>query len=304
MEMIRPSWVSGLARWAGGWFHIVRRCRAHYQDGAGEILLMTAQARAAIITGGGSGIGRAIVHALSAVGVHCCIMGRRPEPLRATAAEVGGASGRIEVVVGDVGRDDDRRRLVNTCLESFGTLDVLVNNAGYSTAAPLLDFSPKAWRQELRDNLEGAAFLSLGALEVMRDAGRGRVVNIGSVYATLAPNHRFYAEQHPAQTPERRGPIRALAYGASKGGLLTLTRELAVASAAWGITVNMVSPGMIEVESRPLDSAVRERLCAATPAGRLGTPADVAMAVRFLVSDDASFITGHELRVDGGWSIW
>ncbi len=105
-------------------------------------------------------------------------------------------------------------------------------------------------------------------------------------------------------TPGDRGPMREVAYAASKGAVKQLTRELAAAVGRWGITVNSVSPGMFPVEDAPIDPAVRERLAQATPLGRVGRPEELAAAVRFLCSEEASFVTGADLVVDGGWSIW
>jgi NAD(P)-dependent dehydrogenase (short-subunit alcohol dehydrogenase family) len=260
--------------------------------------------RAAIVTGAGSGIGRAIALRFTALGINCVLNGRRPEPLKKTADLCATAPGDVEVVTGDVGDQEQRGELVHACVEVFGRIDVLVNNAGGSHALPLLDPDIQAWRAELATNLEAAAFLSTQAAEHMRSRGTGRIVNIGSVYGVQALDNAFYDEIYPAVTEDDRGPVRALAYAASKGGLLQLTRELAAAMGPWNITVNLVAPGMIAVESRVISPERRKLLESRTPLRRIGRPEDVAAAVEFLASAAAAFITGAELRVDGGWTVW
>jgi NAD(P)-dependent dehydrogenase (short-subunit alcohol dehydrogenase family) len=138
----------------------------------------------------------------------------------------------------------------------------------------------------------------------MRDAQWGRIVNIGSVYGSLGLNNDYYEGRLPWDTPGGAGPVREVAYSASKGALLQLTRELATAVGRWNVTVNTVTPGMVPVDAIPMAPLIRHRLEAMTPMRRTGTPSDIAAAVRYLVSEEASFVTGGELRVDGGWSIW
>jgi NAD(P)-dependent dehydrogenase (short-subunit alcohol dehydrogenase family) len=138
----------------------------------------------------------------------------------------------------------------------------------------------------------------------MRDADGGRIVNVSSIYGHLAMDGGLYDELLPQAGSE--GPVRQPAYHASKGALATLTRELAVALAPWHITVNSVSPGMIHTPgSAPfLTSGIEKSLERRTPSGRFGTPEEIAAAVIYLASDEAAFITGADVRIDGGFSIW
>ena len=256
--------------------------------------------RVAIVTGAGTGIGQAIAVALAEAGTRCVIVGRRSEPLAETVRR---APERITAMAGDVTSAADRERIVAETLRTHERIDILVNNAGTSSIGPLLEIDEAAWRRVMGTNVDAAFFMSQGVLPAMRDRGFGRIINIGSVYGVLGLNPAFY-DSFP--TDAERGPTRQPAYHSSKGALLNLTRDLAIAVAPWRITVNTVSPGMIITDqSRGLLSEdVKRRLCEMTPLGRFGEPEEIAAMVRFLASDEAGFITGEEIRVDGGWTIW
>lgn len=258
----------------------------------------------AVVTGGGTGIGRAITEAFTRLGVDCVICGRRNEPLVKTQEALLSAPGSVLPIVTDVTQEDGRSRLVEQTLERFGRVDILVNNAGITATAPILDYQVEDWRAVLATHVEAAFFLSQAVAEPMRDSGGGRIVNIGSVYGSLGLQNDYYGSRLPWATPGDRGPVREVAYSAAKGALIQLTRELATALGRWKITVNTVTPGMVPVDAIPMAPDVRERLSAMTPLGRLGLPSEIAAAVVFMASEQASFITGAELKVDGGWSIW
>ncbi len=260
------------------------------------------QERVAIITGAGTGIGQAIALRLAESGIRCVITGRRRAPLDETVARAT-RPGQVTALEGDITSAEDRRRIVDETVRLHGRVDILVNNAGVSAIAPLLATEEAAWRQVMATNVDAAFFMAQQVLPSMRDRQWGRIINIGSVYGTLALNPALYDSF--GDDPEH-GPIRQPAYHTSKGALLNLTRDLAVAVAKWNVTVNTVSPGMIVTDQSRglLSETVTRRLCEMTPAGRFGEPIEIAHAVRFLASDEAAFITGQELRVDGGWTIW
>ena len=261
--------------------------------------------RVAIITGAGTGLGRATAHVLLESGIDCVLTGRRREPLEeaASTAAVGGGAG-ILLLASDVALEHDRERIVQDSLDRFGRIDILVNNAGVSGQAPLLDYSLEEWRRIMATNVEACFFLAQRVLPAMRERRYGRIVNIASVYGSLGMNSSLYAGL--IAPDEGRGPTRQPAYHSSKGALLNMTRDLAIAVAPWGVTVNSLSPGMFLTEQaeRIVDESVIASLSAMTPVGRFGEPREIGYAVRFLASEEAAFITGAELVVDGGWSIW
>ena len=258
--------------------------------------------RVALVTGAGTGIGRAIALALAEAGTRTFIVGRRPAPLQETVARSPKATP-IIALSADVTKADDRERAVKTALDQFGGIDILVNNAGVSSIAPLLSSTEEEWRRVMATNVDAAFFMAQAVLPSMREREWGRIVNIGSVYGVLALNPALY----DTFTDEGAlGPRRQPAYHTSKGAVLNLTRDLAAAVARWKITVNTVSPGMVITEQSDglLSPEVERKLCDMTPLGRFGKPEEIAYAVRFLASDEAAFITGAEIRVDGGWTIW
>jgi NAD(P)-dependent dehydrogenase (short-subunit alcohol dehydrogenase family) len=260
--------------------------------------------RVALITGAGTGLGRATAAVLAEKGYQCVLAGRREEAIRRVSEEIAASGGEAEPVVADITDEADRARLIDRSLAVFSRLDVLVNNAGISHQAPLLEASPEDWRAVMATNLDAMFFLSQAALRTMRDQRFGRIVNIGSVYGSLGMNGQLYASMLPSESS--LGPTRQVAYHTSKGGVLNLTRDLAIAVAPWGITVNCISPGMFLTEQAEavVDQSVIAALVGMTPVRRMGDPSEIGHAVAFLASDEAAFITGVDLKVDGGWSLW
>ena len=258
--------------------------------------------RLAIVTGGGTGIGRATASRLARAGYTCLLAGRRKEKLEEAARSIGAEGGLAVIVAADVTTEEGRNAILEAADAQPATLAALVNNAGTTYLAPLFAQDLRKWRENFALNVEAAAFLSFEAMRRMRDSGGGGIVNIASVYGIVALNDVFY---QGTITPDGQdGPERGVAYAACKGALRQMSRELAVAGSKLGVRVNTVSPGMIHVEKYDLSQDQIDRFSEATPLGRLGRPEEIAGAVHFLLSEEAGFITGAEIVVDGGWTIW
>ncbi len=235
----------------------------------------------ALVTGASGGIGGAIARALHARGAAVTISGRRAEPLEALASALGE---RVTVVVGDV-TDEAFVRELTARAEEAGGLDILVNNAGITRDGLALRMRDEDWQAVLETNLTAAFRLSRAALRGMMRRRFGRIVNIGSVVGTTG---------NPGQAN----------YAAAKAGLMGLTKALAAEVAGRGITVNCVAPGFIATAmTANLPDRRREELLRRIPAERLGAPEDVAAAVVYLASREASYVTGHTLHVNGGMAM-
>jgi NAD(P)-dependent dehydrogenase (short-subunit alcohol dehydrogenase family) len=247
---------------------------------------MRLEGKIAIVTGSTRGIGRAIVERLATDGARVVVNGRDGdrtdsvvEALRSTGADVAG-------IAADVGRADEVDRLFAGALAAFGVPDLVVNNAavsGDATVRHLLEMDDHHWEVVISTNLGGAFRCTRRGAQLMVQHGiRGSIVNVSSFSASRA--HRSMA-----------------AYDAAKGGLESFTRAAALDLAPYGIRVNAVGPGAIRsAEDEGHGGAATEERARTVPLGRLGEGADVAAAVAFLASDDAAYITGQVLYVDGG----
>ena len=237
--------------------------------------------KAAIVTGASRGIGRAIALRLASAGA-LVVAGARADHAEPVAREIETAGGTAIAVALDVTEAASIAALAQTALERFGRIDVLVNNAGIVRDQLLLRMKPEEWDAVICTNLTAAFVCCRAVLRPMLKQRSGRIVNIGSVVGRTG---------NPGQAN----------YAASKAGLEGFTRSLALEVASRGITANVVAPGMIETDMiAALDERAREALGGRIPMGRLGTAEDVAAAVCFLASDEASYITGQVVGVNGG----
>jgi NAD(P)-dependent dehydrogenase (short-subunit alcohol dehydrogenase family) len=237
--------------------------------------------RTALVTGGGRGIGAAIVRRLAGEGARVVVADIDPGPANELAREVGGTAVQVDVTDLDAAQ---------TAVAEFSPLDVLINNAGTEDVALFTDLTPARWRRLVAVNLESVLICTHAALPGMQAAGYGRIVNIASEAG-------------------RMGGKGGAAYSAAKGGVIAFTKAIARENARYGVTVNAVAPGAIDTPllqaSRNLgERGIRriEALKAAPEMRRLGLPEEVAAAVTFLASEEASYITGETLGVSGG--LW
>jgi meso-butanediol dehydrogenase / (S,S)-butanediol dehydrogenase / diacetyl reductase len=239
--------------------------------------------KAAIVTGGGSGIGKAIAQAYVQEGARVMICGRNRGRLEAAAAEIGPQCLTCPADVSDPTALDS---LVQSAIAEFGSIDVLVNNAGILLPGTAESLTEAQWTETWNVNVRAIWLLSRAVLPHMRAAGGGSIINLGSVLSSLGARNR-------------------VAYAASKGAVLALTRAMALDHAAENIRINCICPGIVETElvaSFNMDPAARKQRLAMHPLGRFGQPQDVAGLAVFLASDAAAWITGAAYGVDGGYS--
>jgi acetoacetyl-CoA reductase/3-oxoacyl-[acyl-carrier protein] reductase len=247
---------------------------------------MAPQGRVALVTGGTRGIGRAVTERLVASGTAVAAAFARDVDAAARLRDCCERSGgQVSTHQADVADPDACGRLVSDVVARYGHLDYLISNAGAVTEQRYPDITAGDWDRQIAANLSAAFFLAQAALGPMTSRGFGRIVNVGSVSAVLGS---------PVQIP----------YAAAKAGLTGLTRSVARAVARKGITVNCVIPGSIDTElPQSLRYTNRDLVTELIPAGRWGRPAEVAHAISFLLDDEASYITGAVLIVDGGMSM-
>ena len=243
--------------------------------------------RVAIVTGGNGGIGLGMAQGLAAAGAAVVLAARDRDKAYRALAELAASGAECMFAALDVADEASCRAAITAAADRFGRLDILVNNAGTSVRKPPESYSTAEWRHVLDTNLTGAFWCAQAAHPAMRQAGGGKIINVGSMFAIFGSGY-------------------AAAYAASKGGLVQLTKSLAAAWAADNIQVNAVLPGWIDTEltrdARRQVSGLHERVLARTPAGRWGVPEDLAGIAVFLASPAADFVTGAAIPVDGGFS--
>ena len=238
--------------------------------------------KTAIVTGAGSGIGKAIALELASRGCDVAVCGRRLEPVQTTAAEITALGRRAFAASADVSNGESVTAFVAEVLKAFGHIDILVNNAGLTRDNLLIRMSEEEWDAVLGTNLKGAFLFSKAVARPMMKQRSGAIVNISSVVGLIG---------NPGQCN----------YAASKAGLIALTQSMAKELASRNIRVNAVAPGFIVSQmTDAIPDDLKSAMLAQIPAGRFGQVTDIAKAVAFLAGSDASYITGQTLSVNGG----
>ena len=244
---------------------------------------MRLQSKVAIITGGGSGIGKAIAMAFAREGAKVVIAGRDSKKLDRAASEIGPDCLAVNADVSNVG---SVKKLVSAALERFKRINVLVNNAAVLLPGTAESLSDEDFDQTFAINVKGLWLMSRAVLPHMRAAAGGSIVNIGSVLSLVGARNR-------------------VAYSASKGAVMAMTKAMALDHAAENIRVNCIAPGIVETEMVArfsTDESARKQRVALHPMGRFGQPQEVASAAVFLASDESGWTTGSVVTIDGGYS--
>jgi len=238
--------------------------------------------RVALITGASQGIGRACALALAEGGASVALAARNQEKLAQVAQEIAGRGGLAQTFPMDVANEDEVKSAVKAALERFGKIDILVNNAGITKDALLMRMKRADWDSVIDTNLAGAFFCTQAVIGSMLRQRWGRIVNITSVFG-------------------QTGQVGQANYAAAKAGLIGFSMAMARELASRSITVNAVAPGYIETAmTARLSDEQKAKVSEMIPLGRAGRDMDVAYAVRFLSSEEAGYVTGHVLKVNGG----
>lgn len=240
------------------------------------------EGRVAVITGGGRGIGEVFCRKFAEAGASIVAADFVEENARKVAGELQGAGHKAVAVAVDVRKRDQNEAMVEKALEAFGRIDILVNNAGITRDALIMRMTDEQWEAVIQTNLTGVFLATQAAIRPMIKARYGRVISISSVVGLT-------------------GNAGQANYASAKAGVIALTKTLAKELASRNITANAIAPGFIDTPmTQPLPDAVKEAFLNNIPLKRAGSPLDVAHAAIFLASDEASYITGQVLNVDGG----
>jgi NAD(P)-dependent dehydrogenase (short-subunit alcohol dehydrogenase family) len=243
--------------------------------------------KAVIVTGGSVGLGAQMATALAEAGANVVVAARKVERCVALCERLARETGvRTIPVASDVSKEDDCRRLVDVTLKELGRVDILVNNAGISWIAPAIDFPMDKWQRVMNLNVNGTFQLSVLAARVMRDQGGGKIINMCSIGA--------FGGDYPEN-------VDSIAYTTSKGAVLTMTKDLAVKWARYGITVNAICPGWFPtgLNDRHLKD-MADKLIPRIPLGRYGGNEDLKGVTVFLASSASDYMTGQYVIIDGG----
>ncbi len=243
--------------------------------------------KVAIITGGGTGIGKGIALKFAQEGAYVMVCGRREEPLKEVVELIEDSGGEAIYALVDVSSSSQINEAVATVLAKWGQIDILVNNAGIYLPNEVIDVNEKDWDTVMSIDVKGLYLMSKAILPYMLKNENGKIINIASIAGLF-------------------GFEKSAAYCAAKGAVINLTREMALDYAHHGINVNAIAPGVIESDmTDPMlkDEATKKSFLDKTPVGRIGSPEDIAYGAVYLASKESDFVAGQVLVIDGGWTI-
>ena len=244
------------------------------------------QDRTAVITGASKGLGKAMALALAAEGARIALVSRDAEKLTAVAAEIAAAGGQAGVFPADVTNEEDVRRIERVVLALYPKVNILINNAGVNVRKPVVDFTLEEWNRVMDTNVTAAFLMCRSFVPAMVGQGYGRILNMTSIMSHVSLPHR-------------------IAYSTSKTALLGMTRTLALELAPEAITANGISPGPFATEmNRPLmeNPETNAQFISNIPLGRWGKVEEIGQLAVYLCSEEAGFITGTDILIDGGWT--
>jgi 2-deoxy-D-gluconate 3-dehydrogenase len=247
--------------------------------------MFSLKGKVAIVTGGGRGLGRGMAIALAGAGADVALVSRTEGELHETVRQILQKGGQAEAFPADVSRVEKIHGLVQSIHAAKGRIDILVNNAGFIIRKSALEYTLEDWERQLDANLKGAYFMAQAVGKIMKEQGRGKIINTASLTSFI-------------------GLANAPGYGISRGGVVSMTRALAVEWAKYRINVNAIAPGYFKTHQTAhlfADEKRVEWMLSRIPWGRTGVPEDLAGAVVFLASAASDYITGQTIIVDGGW---
>ena len=247
------------------------------------------EGKVGIVTGASSGLGVAFAEGLAEAGADCVVCARRFDKLKENADKISKKTGRkILPIKADVTKEEDIKKVIKFANSNFGCIDILINNAGVAVVGPSTDLSLEDWRKCVETDLIGVALFSKHVISYMLNKKiKGSIINIASIYGLFGDI------------------ISAAPYYAAKGGVINLTRALAIEYAERGIRVNAIAPGFFPSEMTAgvfADKKILKHILSSTPIGRVGNPEELKGPAVFLASDASSYITGQIIPVDGGWT--